>query len=658
MLRMAGFVSVLFVALGAGGAAAGECDKTFDSTFELLREAVFEGRGCASATCHSGAFPAGDLDLTGDEVWENLIDADVTSVPPTVVTGLKRVVPGQKDTSLLWLNLAAATLPEHWDAPLRPMPIGLAPLTTDELEAVRLWIEGGAPKDGVVPGTDELLDACLPEPEPIRINPLPPPAPGTGVQIEMPRWTLPAKSEDEVCFVSYFDVTDQVPEEFRGAGGTTFRYMRNQIRQNPGSHHLIVNLYQGEADIDDPSWGVFTCKGGDLDGETCDPKDPLACAGGLCGSEPQTALACIGHGPGDAGFQSYPFTGTQESSSSNNFPEGVYREVPTKGIIVWNSHAFNLTNQDSLIEAWLNFEFASTLEKIAIGIFDTDNIFKMRAEPFTADEVCAHHVLAPDARMFELSSHMHQRGQRFRIFDAKFTCQGGPRSGQPCSPFGADETFETEGQCAGSQCNAYEDPEIGDCDGDLSVSIGDLIRGVNVALGNMPIAQCTRMDGDGDGRIAVAEIIRAVRASQTGPVAVDPDDSLIYSSFEYNDPVVQRYDPPLEFGATGEPQALRTLTYCAVYDNGLLDPTKVKKQSTSPPTPNGIGLGGPCRTPTGCTEGNVGAACSGGTPEARDASCDTAPGAGDGVCDACMLTGGVTTEDEMFVLLGTYFRGD
>jgi hypothetical protein len=656
MLRKLGFVSTFVCLLVGAGAGAQECDKTFDSTFDLLREAVFEGRGCTSATCHVGPLPAGDLDLTGDDVWENLIDADVTSVPPTVMSGLKRVVPGQKDTSLLWLNLAAATLPEQWDAPLRPMPIGLAALTLDELEAVRLWIEGGAPKDGVIEGTDELLDACLPEPKPIRINPLPPPPAGSGVQIKMPQWTLPAKSEDEVCFVSYFDVTDQVPERFRGPNGTSFRYDRSQIRQNPGSHHLIVNSYLGAADIDDPRWGEFTCKGGELAGEPCDPKDLDACGAGLCGSEPQTALACIGHGPPDAGLLSIPFTGTQESSSSINFLEGVYREVPIKGVIVWNSHAFNLTNEDSLIEAWLNFEFAEKQEKFAIGIFDTSDIFKMRAAPFTADEVCAHHVLASDARVFELNSHMHQRGKRFRIFDAMFTCQGGPNDGEPCSPFGADEMFATDGQCGGATCAARQDPEIGDCDGDLSVSIGDLIRGVGVALGTAPLDACSRMDGDGDGRISIAEVIRAVRAAQAGDRFVDPDDSLIYASFEYNDPVVQRYDPPLEFAAAGEPEALRTLTYCAVYDNGFLDPSEVKKKSTSPPTPNDIGIGGPCATPTGCTEGNVGGVCAGGTQEQRDASCDSSPGAGDGVCDACLLRGGVTTEDEMFVLIGNYFR--
>ena len=38
-----------------------------------------------------------------------------------------------------------------------------------------------------------------------------------------------------------------------------------------------------------------------------------------------------------------------------------------------------------------------------------------------------------------------------------------------------------------------------------------------------------------------------------------------------------------------------------------------------------------------------------------DSVCDSTPGAGDGACDACPLLGGVTTDDEMFVLLGAYY---
>ena len=49
-----------------------------------------------------------------------------------------------------------------------------------------------------------------------------------------------------------------------------------------------------------------------------------------------------------------------------------------------------------------------------------------------------------------------------------------------------------------------------------------------------------------------------------------------------------------------------------------------------------------------CMNGpNKGELCGG-----SDAFCDSSPGAGDGECDACPIIGGVTTEDEMFIMLG------
>lgn len=38
-----------------------------------------------------------------------------------------------------------------------------------------------------------------------------------------------------------------------------------------------------------------------------------------------------------------------------------------------------------------------------------------------------------------------------------------------------------------------------------------------------------------------------------------------------------------------------------------------------------------------------------------DASCDSSPGAGDGFCDACPITGGESTQNEMFVLFGAHY---
>ena len=109
---------------------------------------------------------------------------------------------------------------------------------------MRLWIYGAAPSTGTVKGVSDLLHGCTPEPKPVRIKPLDPPAFGTGVQLHMPPWTVDAQSEHEVCFATYYDVSAQVPVEMRGPDNT-FCYNSEQLRQDPLSHHLIVNRYIG-----------------------------------------------------------------------------------------------------------------------------------------------------------------------------------------------------------------------------------------------------------------------------------------------------------------------------------------------------------------------------------------------------------------------------
>jgi hypothetical protein len=50
-----------------------------------------------------------------------------------------------------------------------------------------------------------------------------------------------------------------------------------------------------------------------------------------------------------------------------------------------------------------------------------------------------------------------------------------------------------------------------------------------------------------------------------------------------------------------------------------------------------------------CVAGNIGAPCNGVDD---DVSCDSALGAEDGWCDACAITDGITSDDEMFIILG------
>jgi hypothetical protein len=50
----------------------------------------------------------------------------------------------------------------------------------------------------------------------------------------------------------------------------------------------------------------------------------------------------------------------------------------------------------------------------------------------------------------------------------------------------------------------------GDCDGDGEVAINEVVRGVNIALGSVPVDDCVQFDADGDGAVAINELVAAV----------------------------------------------------------------------------------------------------------------------------------------------------
>ena len=57
---------------------------------------------------------------------------------------------------------------------------------------------------------------------------------------------------------------------------------------------------------------------------------------------------------------------------------------------------------------------------------------------------------------------------------------------------------------------------VGDCDGTGGVAINELIRGVNIALGNAPLSDCTSFDANYDGMVAINELIQAVNNALNG----------------------------------------------------------------------------------------------------------------------------------------------
>jgi hypothetical protein len=518
------------------------CDRStaFESTFQGIQSVIFARHGCTALACHGAAPGQGGLDLSPAVAYRNLLQAKSTA------SAFNRVEPGDQRRSFLWLKLAAATDPSQLPPGVQvagaPMPNALPPLSADELELVRLWIYNGAPETGTVAGTEKLLNACLPVPKPILIEPLAPPPPGEGVQFVMPPWPLEAHSEHELCFATYYDITAQVPKEFQDPTGTMFRFSGTELRQDPQSHHLILNRYFGSADVHDPAFGRWTCRGGDQAGQICEPTNLESCGSGICTSDIQPSFACIGFGPFQGGQAFFAIGGAQKAQASLEYAGGVFAQVPMKGILYWNSHAFNLTDEDTTMHARLNYYFARSQQYPIQSIFNTDAIFAPSAAPYTTQTVCHDQTLPRGAHLFQLSSHTHKRGKAFTV--------------------------------------------------------------------------------------------------------TAPDGALLYQNFVYNDPAALVFDPPLVFDSSDPAQ--RVLHYCSLYNNGVAgdgspDPDTVTRASRIPPQ------GFSC-APAACTTGKIGAPCAGDSRR-----CDSSRGAGDGVCDACSITGGESTENEMFILIGSYY---
>jgi hypothetical protein len=519
----------------------------FDSTYAAIQEVIFKRQGCTEQLCH-GKAASGGLDLSPDVAYQNLIDKKATGSTKPLIT------PGLPNRSYLYDKLLAATEPGTVEITGSPMPNGRPPLSKEHLEVLRTWIQQGAPATGSIldPATRnskriaELLGSCLPSTTPVQISPLAPPNPDEGIQFPMPVLTLQPQTEIEVCFAQYFDYSDKVPPQFKDADGKMIFVNGLTMRQDPNSHHLILaHSTLGAESITDPSFGAWACRGGDKDGATCDPLDLQACGSGLCASEPKAGTACIGFGPRE-GKPDAVNRGIAEGMSPQQYnaplPGGVYQEIPIRGILYWNVHAFNLTDQQTVLRSWANFPYASDRRLLAHDLTVNSAVGAAAGTaPFTAHKVCAKWVVPAGTSVYELLSHTHRRGSNFTVDDA------------------------------------------------------------------------------------------------TG--------ARIYASAIYSDPLLKQFTPPLVFN--GDSPAERTLEYCADFNNGLRedgtpDVDLVTRSSRMPP-------GSSC-APIACAAGRIGEPCAGATD---DASCDTSPGANDGDCDACAITSGTRTENEMFVIIPT-----
>ena len=68
------------------------------------------------------------------------------------------------------------------------------------------------------------------------------------------------------------------------------------------------------------------------------------------------------------------------------------------------------------------------------------------------------------------------------------------------------------------------EPCVGDCNGDGMVAINELILGVSIDLGELPLEACASFDDNGDGVVALNELILAVNGALSGCIVVPAGD--------------------------------------------------------------------------------------------------------------------------------------
>jgi hypothetical protein len=418
----------------AGPSATG-C-ATFDSSFEAIQKLVFDRHGCSAAACH-GEAKVGGLDLRLEASYEGLVDVASTN------SAQKRVQPGAPGDSYLFQKLRAATEPGSVSITGSPMPLGGA-LSEDELEAVKLWIAKGAPKTGAVSEPTKnidvgtLLDACLPAATPVKIKPLEPPPPETGIQLRLPPYSLAAGTETEHCIPFAFDFTDKVPARYKDEARNVLYTNGSRVRQDPQSHHMVVwNPQQDLGAITATDW---TCHGGDQDKQPCVPSQGSAdCGDGVCAGPAVGGTFCNGDiTPLASGgtptleslaaiFDLFAKTGgtMPGSVASTQTPQqytpplpGIYTEIPLRGILWFNSHAFNLTAEDTVLEARVNFEYATERVREMRLMTDSSKVYIAEGTaPFTRKTFCHKTVVEQHDELATLSSHTHRRGEHFWVND-------------------------------------------------------------------------------------------------------------------------------------------------------------------------------------------------------------------------------------------------
>ena len=355
-------------------------------SFANLQTSVFTAN-CAVSGCHvtESAAASGNLVLSPSVAYENLVGVRPSNLAAQR-DGLKRVVAGKPDSSLLFQKIVLA-LAAHGNYG-NVMPVGSQALSQGQVDFIRKWIEAGAPKAGEV-ADESLLANKTPQSASVFV-PLVAPAAGKGVQIHVDSFGVRPNFEREL-FV------------YRSLGNATDIYVnRIETSMRALSHHFV--LYSVDPSMA-PGW-------------PCTPQPntvrDIRNADGSMNILNMIPMAC------------HVFVGGSMTQTSDYvFPPGVALRLPASMSIDMNVHYVNRTAAEVPGEGYANLYTVplTQVQKVAHTLNMANTSFSLPAGKETTIEKTF--TVSQPTTIFMLTSHMHMLGKRFQI-----KIVGGARDGE------------------------------------------------------------------------------------------------------------------------------------------------------------------------------------------------------------------------------------
>ncbi|MCE9602720.1 MAG: hypothetical protein K8S21_11005 [Gemmatimonadetes bacterium] len=352
------------------------------TSFNRIQSRILDVQ-CVS--CHSAGNPGAresGLILTRGRAFDALVG--VTPRHPTArADGLQLVAPGSPDSSFLLHKLHVE--PDHHAGDYGTiMPVGSAPLAVGEVEYIRRWIAAGAQRGG-----DSIDIRLLSDTTSQSVAAFVPPAPpATGVQLHVDRFNVAPRFEREL-FV------------YKRLGNTAPLYVnRVDIAMRANSHHFVIYSFQPE-----------------IPASIVPPFDSIRDIRKLDGSLDFLAMRPMG-------FHLF-FGGSMTARTSWQLPAGIALKLPAGAALDLNAHYVNRTDAPLPGEVYANL-FAvdsASVTNVAQSLFLSNTSIVL--PPGQRTTLSRTFTFSQDVRLFMLSSHMHERGERFVI-----RINGGSRSGE------------------------------------------------------------------------------------------------------------------------------------------------------------------------------------------------------------------------------------